>query len=264
MTEDQLIKLREEIVQSKIEPKEAGEILFSNKTRAWRTKEWKKKRDKLIKDRCEQCGSKEVLTLQHTCHPRDYGTIKKEICIKYGQLINEKYPLESLVNEKEVVRYFKKNIDKEERDVCPSCSSINISLRKTLSPKYKCNRCKGLFEAPIRKIIPIFIDDRKEGKSQEVNTITFSSLEWKIYKEKSRELLFEEYGEQIEKEILITTIDEYLRYISLEDTVTFCKKCAFLWDKKHMNLCPICKIKYKMIYHKTCYDCRKKLMNSND
>lgn len=264
MTEGQLIKLREEIVQNKIEPKKAVEIIFSNKAKSWHTKEWKKKRDKLIKDSCEQCGSKEVLTLQHTYHPREYGIIKKEICVKYGQLINEKHPIESLVNEKEVVQYFNKNIDKEKKDVCPSCGSINISARKTLSHKYKCNHCKDLFEAPITKVIPIFIDDRKEEKAQEINVVTFSSLAWKIYKEKSRTLLFEEYGEQIEKETIITVIDQYLRYISLEDTVTFCKKCAFLWDKKGMNLCPVCKVKYKKIYNKTCYDCREKQMNSND
>ena len=115
------------------------------------------------------------------------------------------------MNEEEVIEYFNKNIDKEERNICPTCGSINILARKTLSPKYRCNHCKELFE---------------------------------------------EHGDEIEKETLITVIDEYLRYISLEDTVTFCKKCAFLWDKKGMDLCPVCKEKYKSIYNKTCYNCR--------
>lgn len=52
---------------------------------------------------------------------------------------------------------------------------------------------------------------------QEMNVIKYSSLWWKIYKEKCRGLLFKEYEEQIEKETIITVIEEYLRYISLED-----------------------------------------------
>ena len=256
MTKEQLIKLREDIIHNEIESKIAGEILFSNKAKSWHTEEWKEKRAELLKESCEQCGSKEILTLQHTWHSRDYGTIKRETCAKYGQLINEKYKIEDLVNEEEVIQYFNTDITKEDREVCPKCGSFNISARKTLIPKYKCNYCKELFEAPIKKLLPIFIDDRKEQKKQEMNAVTYSSLSGKIYKEKCRELLFKEYEEQIEKETIITVIEENLRYISLEDTVTFCKKCAFLWDKKGMNLCPICKTRYKKIYNITCYECK--------
>lgn len=161
-----------------------------------------------------------------------------------------------MINEKEVEIYFKTNINQEEKKVCPKCGSINISARKTLIPKYRCNYCKELFEVSIKKFLPIFIDDRKEEISQDMNVVTYSALSWKIYKEKCKELLFEEYGEQIEKETIVTVIDEYVRYISLEDTITFCKKCAFLWDKKGMNLCPICKSKYKKIYYDKCSDCK--------
>ncbi|NNU78177.1 hypothetical protein [Clostridium estertheticum] len=257
MTKDQLIKLREDIIHNEIEPKKAGEIVYLNKIKSWHTTEWKKKRSTLLKESCEQCGSKEILTIQHTWHPRDYGIIKRDICGKYGQLINEKYTVEDLINEKEVENYFNININQQEKEICIKCGSVNISARKTLSPKYRCNHCKELFEAPVKKLLPIFIDDRKQEILQEMNVVTYSELSWKIYKEKCKELLFKEYGEQIEKETIITVIDESLRYISLADTVTFCKKCAFIWDKKGMNICPICKTRYKKICNRTCYECKE-------
>lgn len=40
MNKGQLIELREDVINGKIEAEKACEILFSNKTKSWHTKEW--------------------------------------------------------------------------------------------------------------------------------------------------------------------------------------------------------------------------------
>lgn len=217
-----------------------------------------KKRNILIKDSCEQCGSKEGLTLQHTWHPREYSIIKRETCSKYGELINKEYSVDSLVKEDEVLKYFSENIKQENRDVCPQCGSFSITPRKNLLPRYRCNHCKNQFENPINMIIPEFVDDRKIKPQHEMNIITYSGISWTIYKDKCKKLLFLKYGDLIEKETILTVIDEYIRYLSLKDTITLCKKCAFLCDIKGKNLCPVCKTNYKFIGMDMCYQCRNK------
>jgi hypothetical protein len=53
--------------------------------------------------------------------------------------------------------------------------------------------------------------------------------------------------------------NEFDQYLSCEETVTFCKKCSFLWDMKGMNLCPRCKTHYKKFQFPNCYRCSKEL-----
>lgn len=253
---EQLKNLKEQVIEGSIDLTAAKDLLYSKNKRSWHTKEWKVNRDKLIKDCCEQCGSSETPTLQHTWHPRDYGSIKREITYKYGGIIREKYTVEDLVSDDEVFGYFTNNILKEEKLVCPECSSYSLSIRKTISPKYRCIKCKHEFENPVKKVLPTFIDDRIETVGNELHVITHSSLKLDIYKERCNEIRDKEYANLIENETIITSIDESIRYLLFIDTITLCKKCAFLYDVKGLNLCPICKSKYKKIYNDRCMDCR--------
>jgi hypothetical protein len=54
---------------------------------------------------------------------------------------------------------------------------------------------------------------------------------------------------------MLIYLDENIKYLSFEDTKTFCKKCAFNYDKRGMDLCPKCKVNYKKIQYETCVDC---------
>jgi len=38
-------------------------------------------------------------------------------------------------------------------EVCPKCSSINISVRQRKTPKYYCRDCKNEFDDPKAKIV---------------------------------------------------------------------------------------------------------------
>jgi hypothetical protein len=160
MTSEKLIDLKNKLVNNEISTEEALDILYTKKTRSWHTKEWKTLRDKILKDACEQCGSTEVLTIQHIWHPRDYKTMRSDILQKYNT----------------------------ERGHNPY---------------------------------------------------------------------------DIEREIAFTIIDESLRYNSLADTKTFCNRCAFMWDEKGMDLCPVCKTNYKKFYHSMCMDCTKEENRKN-
>lgn len=45
------------------------------------------------------------------------------------------------------------------------------------------------------------------------------------------------------------------RYMSGKDTVTFCKKCAFLWDKHGLKLCERCRENYHSQDYIVCKQC---------
>ena len=48
-------------------------------------------------------------------------------------------------------------------------------------------------------------------------------------------------------------------YLSCEKAVTFCKKCAFLWDVRGLKLCKRCKQHYHPFDFEYCFNCAKEL-----
>jgi hypothetical protein len=48
------------------------------------------------------------------------------------------------------------------------------------------------------------------------------------------------------------------RYMSCDDTETWCRKCAYMWDIHHKKLCPKCKLEYCDINYEECYKCHRK------
>jgi len=68
LTYEEIISLRNKLLNDEISPKNAHELYFNDTNeniRHWHTKDWKERRDKIIKDKCEQCGStKKVFSLQ--------------------------------------------------------------------------------------------------------------------------------------------------------------------------------------------------------
>ena len=77
LTHNELIELREKLANGEIALEGAKELYwndFEEGKRAWHTKDWKERRAEIIKDKCEICGSKETLTLQHLSHPKNIVT----------------------------------------------------------------------------------------------------------------------------------------------------------------------------------------------
>lgn len=64
------------------------------------------------------------------------------------------------------------------------------------------------------------------------------------------------YGDVYGKESVIELIRQYESYLNFDNTKTFCKKCAFLWDKRGLKLCDTCKENYHAIYNSVCMNCQ--------
>jgi hypothetical protein len=58
---------------------------FKEGQKSWYTKDWKERRAKFIKDKCQICNGKETLTLQHFSHPRKYSEYLAEIKRSYAK-----------------------------------------------------------------------------------------------------------------------------------------------------------------------------------
>lgn len=204
-------------------------------TKPWQLVDWKKKRDLKIKDYCEQCGDKEgPFVLQHTWHPPNHLFLYKEI---QRQFINEKFQ-----GGKELVSNLPTGLqqDKYLVNCCPECGHGSLTKRKTIKPVYRCIKCGFLFDEPekkpnlyIKEIRQIMLNYKKDLSKNYRSEIK------KRYEEKRNEL--------------------YERYMSCDDTVTFCKKCAYLYDVKGLKLCERCKKRYHNKRYEFCFICYKEI-----
>ena len=61
--------------------------------------------------------------------------------------------------------------------------------------------------------------------------------------------------EEIGKMAFLLYLDDNIKYLSFEDTITACKRCAFNFDMNKLELCPNCKEYYKGIQYPTCIQC---------
>lgn len=254
----ELENLKKKITCNKINLEDAKVLLFESKDkRTWHTKEWKQLRASKIKDSCEACKSIDTLTLQHTWHPKSYGDIKYMISCIYGEQLRREYPLMSLVKDIDIKKYIKKNYTTIERETCPLCGSLNVRRLKESEVKYKCNRCKRGFDTINKKVFPILRNNpnQKIDFKTDYNSI-FNKEKEVLYTEKINKIKQDRFKHEIEKNTLLELIDQYIKYQNLEDTVTYCKKCAFMKDINHMDICPVCKKDYKKNRYKTCYKCK--------
>ncbi|MDQ0896251.1 MULTISPECIES: hypothetical protein [unclassified Paenibacillus] len=237
-----LEKLEVALAEDRIGFQEVADQLFNKSTKPWQTAEWKKRREELLKDHCEQCNKKEgTKVIQHFWHPQDYSSIQYPIVGRYIDEYFDRFLIENnlLISELTEKRWVE---EAEEKQLCPNCSSINFTERKTKTPRYRCNKCKDEFDEPvIGKLIGLSTkDDFQSGFAR------------KFINEK----IWQTFEEKIRKEAILESISQHKKYISFEGTKTYCSKCAFLWDKKGMKLCDKCKTKYHNKGRTECSECR--------
>ena len=73
-----------------------------------------------------------------------------------------------------------------------------------------------------------------------------------------RKIVKNKDSDSIEKKALILYLEDNIKYLSFEDTITACKKCASNYDLHKMELCPLCDKNYKNIKYKACIECLPK------
>jgi len=264
LTYKELIELREKLLKGEITQDIAKKIYgedYKEGKRSWHTKDWKERRKEVIKDKCEICGSKETLTLQHLSHPKKYYEYQKEVSKKYAQNIISSG---MTIDKCEFNEHILKNYDYIPVPLCPNCNGRFPNKRMRKKPQYLCTKCHQEFDEPIYKtteeLIEIFYlgedvasvhDKCFISKDKWKNKLNLSQVKYWLQRQKV-EIKF---NDEIEKEAFLLFLDDDIKYLSFEDTITACKKCAFNFDINKMELCPKCKIYYKGVKYPTCIQC---------
>jgi hypothetical protein len=235
LTTDQRALLQE--VLSKVSADEMGwiearEILTSLK-KPWYTKEWKEGRKALLAAVCESCGTTTPpLVLQHTWHPTPLYKLFYAARKKYrGEWETWKvsHPIE-----------VHSSLDPD-MDGCPRCGSTTIRYRKKVKTWICVARsagfeCGNVFESPMRVVSPVAMRNLLRRAAGDV-----------------QDAFDEAFG--IGRKVITKALEHQIRYLSLKDTKTLCKRCAFVEDRTRMILCAICKEKYHSKKYDRCSSC---------
>ncbi|MCL1817792.1 MAG: hypothetical protein FWG35_02595 [Spirochaetaceae bacterium] len=269
MTYTETIDLREKLEKDKLSPDEAKEIYFADiNTRSWHTKDWQERRKWATKDKCEQCGSIEVLTLQHSSHPSKYKEYYFDAYKHFYSVFIEENSsnLNVLITKKEIEDYID-NAPRETFTMCPQCGwNYRLRMKK---PQLVCTRCKYEFDEPARKPLPEYIDNlyndsfmpimdkpaTAPGNRKIKYIMLYSEIRDKIIQQKIKLMVKDEHQRAIDKKAMIDYLDAQIKYLSFEGTKTLCKKCAFNQDMNGKDLCPACRKNYKSMKYETCVDC---------
>ena len=218
--------------------------------RHWHTEEWRSLRARVLRDLCDQCGAEEgPLTLQHLWHPRSMDEIQSQLRAALRARVEASVPMASAgATSSRLVKHG------DPRPGCPVCGGTAIRERKGLrantvdAPRYKCEsqhnrvRCGAEFdEAPI---------------IQQLRLAT--TTQYALWRRVADDLFARVYR-QCESELYIQSavlaLDLFLDYMSGVSACTFCKRCAFLWDEKHVRLCKRCRKNWHDRSLPVCKDC---------
>ncbi len=218
--EDVERKLRERLLTGQ----QASDAIHAARTKLgppWQWKSWKKARDSVIGHNCENCGKgkEAILTLQHTFRLPRLGDSVREV----------KYSSDYYDVVQEAVRAVEDEEDPVMRNSCPACESTAIVYRKRAA-NWICNgkknkrTCGNVFLEPSETLAL---------SPQQKNSISNrkGQVRDKIYNERKDEWL--ESG-------ILLWFEGLRRYLSLLDTKTLCKRCAFMEDKTSQQPCPSC------------------------
>ena len=264
LTYNELIELRDKLINNEIGIELAKEQCwkdFKEGQRSWHSKDWKERRLKIIKEKCQICSSKETLTLQHLSHPKKYNEYLREITRDYtNQYINSN----SEIDKTEYRNHVLSDYEYIPIPLCPNCDSKNPNERVRKIPKYRCADCKHEFdEANYRlasELISIFFEDEDAyevrdkcfvSKDKWKNKHNLSNIKYWFQRNKAKN----KDTESIEKKAFLLYLNDNIKYLSFEDTITACRKCASNYDLYRMELCPKCKEFYKGIQYPTCIQC---------
>ena len=92
LTYNERIELKEKLANGEISLELAKELYwkdYKEGQRSWHTKDWKERRAKILKEKCEICDSTDTLTIQHLSHPQKYSDYEREITRKYTQIFKK-------------------------------------------------------------------------------------------------------------------------------------------------------------------------------
>lgn len=264
LTYNELIELRDKLTEDEIGVELAKAQYwndFKEGQRSWHTNDWKERRSLFIKDKCEICSRKEALTIQHLSHPRKYSEYTKDIAKAHAKDYIDTNPD---IDESEFSVHILKNYEYVPVPLCPNCKSRNPNKRTRKSPQYLCTGCRHEFDETVfeslDELISTFYKNEEAtemrdkcfvSKDEWRNKHNLSNIKYWLQRERAKN----KYSETIEKEAFLLYLNDNIKYLSFEDTITACRKCASNFDLYNMDLCPKCKEYYKGAQYPTCIQC---------
>lgn len=186
----------------------------------WHTKEWRTIREQRIKDTCKQCGTAEPpMVLQHLWHPDKLSRTIQDITrtreYEYSKILP--YPTLEPPTPEDV------------RDGCPGCGKFSgFNWRKT-HENWRCVHCHAVFDELVK--IPVLSNAQYDTYTNELNEL----------KQHWYDVFWAENEDTVLSKALAIGYEQHKRYISCVDTVTFCKKCAYMWDTNKKKMCEKCR-----------------------
>ncbi|MEL7004879.1 MAG: hypothetical protein AAFN93_19385 [Bacteroidota bacterium] len=207
-------RLLSELKSGEVDEVYVRDFLANVTWKPWIEKEWKPKRDVVIKSSCESCGSQENLVLQHTVQPRKVNSV-------LYHLVSERYEeFQIYVEQKKNDIELSFPEKTEQVPICPKCGSSRIYLRIRGKNKgtYVCNKSRDYVVCKHKFVSPNY--GYSERDIQEAEKRRKAVLRDEFCRENG---LLRTAVEVVLKEIII--------YLNLTYTKTLCRKCAYMEDK---------------------------------
>lgn len=264
LTYNELIELREKLYNGIISLDLAKELCwkdYKEGKRSWHTKDWRERSAKILKEKCEICNSTDTLTIQHLSHSKKYSEYQREVTRKYTRVFMES---NFTIDKHDFREHIISRYNYVPVPLCPNCGDNRPNKRVRKLPQYRCAECQYEFDEPIYKsldeLIAIFIENEEAldvrdkcfvSKDKWKNEHNISNIKYWF----QREIAKNKYEEEIGKEAFLLYLDDQIKYLSFEDTITACKRCSYNYDLNKMDLCPKCKEYYKGIQYPTCIQC---------
>lgn len=221
----------DDLSTDKISWEEAAKLLEASPI-TWHTKEWKVNREKVIKTFCEQCGNTEgVMVIQHPYHPPSISDLINRLA---GNTEPDIQPF--IDNAKEQLAEQYALIQPEQRESCPKCGSTSIRWHKT-TQKWNCKSYTGQSWCRRSECKNVFTEPSYVQAHTPASKKAITALNGIAYQEAQKAYWVArlEWWAEVSSRHGKAAVLESLRwsswYLSMKETQTFCKKCAFKADK---------------------------------
>ena len=216
----ELEKAERDLLDRSITGPEASEIVFTVRKKLgppWHWKSWKLARQKVLAKECATCGAgkKAILYLQHTFrNPRVRPYI--EAAQGRQKLVKQDDWREDLRNRMYEIQ---DAMVPDMRNCCPTCKSLSIQYRKgaatwICNSKVNGERCGHVFLEPSKKagLTPSQKKSIRRNKYAAYREVVLNS----------------DYD--FKRDAILNWFKDMRRYLSLKDTKTLCKSCAYKED----------------------------------
>jgi len=214
ITLSEMKRLLNELKCGEVDEIYVEKILSNISWKPWVEKEWKSKRDLIIKDYCESCEIKEKLVLQHTIQPRKVNSIL------YG-LVGERYEefrLFAESNKNNIELSFSEDIKKI--PVCPKCDSsqVHLRIRGINKGTYVCNKTRNYVVCKHKFVKPDY---------------GYSEIDIKRAEKRREALLRDKFckKEGLLRIAVEKSLEEIIIYLNFDHTKTLCSRCAYIEDR---------------------------------